>query len=139
MRFSGLLQAELIGILAALGHTDTIVIADAGLPIPQGVHKIDLAVAPGLPSFMQLCSLVAVEFPIEAVTIASEMRGKNQTLFDMLKAEIDHWGTEHKQPVAVKEVAHEELKELTKQAKLIVRSGEFSPYANIVIRAGVAF
>lgn len=139
MRFSGLLQAELIGILAALGHTDMIVIADAGLPIPDTVHKIDLAVAPGLPSFMQLCTVVAAEFPIEAVTIASEMRGKNRSLFDKLTAEIELWCTVHRRPVAIEEVSHEGLKQLTQQAKLIVRTGEFSPYANIVIRAGVAF
>ncbi|MEG0552127.1 MAG: RbsD/FucU domain-containing protein, partial [Carnobacterium sp.] len=43
MKKNGTLNSELDKLLADLGHTDQIVIADAGLPIPAGVKKIDLA------------------------------------------------------------------------------------------------
>jgi D-ribose pyranase len=36
-------------------------------------------------------------------------------------------------------VTHEELKVRTARARVVVRTGEDTPYANIVLRAGVAF
>ena len=51
MKKHGVLNSEITSILASLGHTDTIVIADCGLPIPDGVKRIDLAVEIGKPSF----------------------------------------------------------------------------------------
>jgi D-ribose pyranase len=44
MRKSGVLHARLAAVLTELGHTDLLVVADAGLPIPPGVERIDLAV-----------------------------------------------------------------------------------------------
>ncbi|PIW12307.1 MAG: D-ribose pyranase, partial [Candidatus Infernicultor aquiphilus] len=39
----------------------------------------------------------------------------------------------------VKFISHEELKELSKQARAIIRTGECSPYANIILISGVIF
>ncbi len=51
---TGTLNSEISKVLSDLGHTDTIVIADCGLPVPKGVQKIDLAVRQGLPSFIDV-------------------------------------------------------------------------------------
>lgn len=139
MRFSGLLHAELIGVLAGLGHTDMIVIADAGLPIPAGVAKIDLAIRAGLPSFLEVCDLIAAEMPVEAITIASEMAAKNGALLTELNENIITWGKKQTKEIKVSNISHEDFKALSQKAKLIIRTGEFSPYANMVMHAGVAF
>ena len=55
--------------MADLGHTDTIVISDCGLPVPAGVQKIDLALKPGTPSFMEVVAEVAKNMVIEKVEI----------------------------------------------------------------------
>jgi D-ribose pyranase len=55
MKRYGILNSHISKVLANLGHTDFIVIADAGLPIPDGVKKIDLAVKTGMPSFRFWC------------------------------------------------------------------------------------
>jgi D-ribose pyranase len=47
MKKSGILNAPLSGALAELGHYDTAVICDAGLPIPGTSRRIDLALVPG--------------------------------------------------------------------------------------------
>ncbi|SUB14264.1 D-ribose pyranase [Pantoea agglomerans] len=52
MKKGRLLNAELSHVIARLGHTDTLTIADAGLPIPAGPQRIDLALTPGTPDFM---------------------------------------------------------------------------------------
>ena len=44
MKRYGILNSHISKVLSDLGHTDSIVIADAGLPIPEDVHEIDLAI-----------------------------------------------------------------------------------------------
>ena len=51
MKKSGILHPELARVIASLGHGDGLCIADAGLPVPAGVLRIDLALGPGLPPF----------------------------------------------------------------------------------------
>lgn len=132
MRRHGLLHAELNRVVAAMGHTDTLVIGDAGLPVPPGVPCIDLAVLPGLPSFAAVFEAIYAELAVERVTMASEIHEKNQALVE-LSARLRHDG------VGADEVSHEELKRLSARAVAIVRTGETSPYANVILHAGVTF
>jgi D-ribose pyranase len=41
--------------------------------------------------------------------------------------------------IPLRAVPHRELQEMVKAAKAVVRTGEFTPYANIVLVAGVLF
>ncbi|MET0332372.1 MAG: D-ribose pyranase [Dyella sp.] len=132
MKRNGLLHAELNRVIAAMGHTDTLVIADVGLPIPPGVPCIDLAVLPGLPSFTQLFEAVWAELAVEAVTVASEIHARNPAmvaLSERLKGE----------GVPLTEVAHTQFKQHCAKAYAIVRTGETSPYCNMILHAGVTF
>ena len=74
MKKRGILNHELSDLIARLGHTDTLVIADAGLPVPPGVQRIDLAISGGVPSFMQVAPILE-DLAVELVIIASEQRG----------------------------------------------------------------
>ena len=42
MKRTGILNRHLSAATASLGHTDEVVIADAGLPIPDGPTVVDL-------------------------------------------------------------------------------------------------
>ena len=131
MRRTGLLHAELLEVIARLGHGQTLVISDAGLPIAPGVHRIDLAVRRGLPSFLEVLEAVLEAGVFEAATIATELRSSDPHLADAI---VGHLGE-----AAVEEVLHEELKSLAAEALAVVRTGEYTPYANVVLRAGVPF
>ena len=131
MKKSGILQHELAGVLARLGHTDLLVVADAGLPIPPGVPRIDLAVTGGVPAFLQVLRPILAEIAVEAVVVASEMRTASPALHAELTAVLGD--------IPVREIPHADFKQLTTQARAVVRSGEFTPYANIILVAGVAF
>lgn len=131
MKKHGILQHELAGVIARLGHTDKLVVADAGLPIPPGVPRIDLAVTGGVPSLLQVLRPLLDEIVVESALIASEM----PTASPALHAEI----IELLGPLPVQAVPHEAFKALTRDARAIVRTGEFTPYANILLLAGVAF
>jgi len=127
-----MLHAELNRVIAAMGHTDTLVIGDVGLPVPPGVPCIDLAVLPGTPSFATVFDAVYAELAVERVTMASEIHTKNHAMVE-LSARL------RKDGVGVDEVTHEELKQLSGRTVAVVRTGETSPYANVILHAGVTF
>jgi len=128
MRRTGLLHAELLEVIARLGHGQTLVISDAGLPIAPHVRRIDLAVRPGLPGFLAVLEAVLEAGVFEA---ASELPTCDAQLADAIGAHLGH--------APVDQVPHEELKRLAADAVAVVRTGEFTPYANVVLRAGVPF
>ena len=129
MKRSGPLNSELTKVLSDLGHTDTVVIADCGLPIPDHVKKIDLALTLGTPGFEQVLDVLMDEMVIEKVTIAAEMEEYNQRLAGRMKQEFEQ----------LELIDHEAFKAQTHQAKAVIRTGEASPYANIILHAGVIF
>ncbi|MGN9866829.1 D-ribose pyranase [Bacillus swezeyi] len=131
MKKHGILNSQIAKLLADLGHTDIIVIADAGLPVPPGVPKIDLALKLGTPSFKEVTQLVAEEMAIEKVTAAKEIETANPVQADFLKERFSE------QPIEY--ISHEEFKKATNRAKAVIRTGEATPYANCILHAGVIF
>ncbi|PRS08654.1 D-ribose pyranase [Bacillus atrophaeus] len=131
MKKHGILNSHLAKILADLGHTDKIVITDAGLPVPDSVLKIDLSLKPGIPGFKDVTELLAEEMVVEKVTAASEIKTANPQIANFIENQFK------KQPVEY--LSHEEFKQLTKEAKAIIRTGEVTPYANCILQAGVIF
>jgi len=131
MKKIGILNSEISSILSQLGHTDMIVIADCGLPIPDGVKRIDLALTRGVPTFLQTLETVLVEMQVERAVYASEMTEKSPEVLAQMKQQLEQ--------VELATVPHERFKELTKQAKAIIRTGECTPYANVILQAGVFF
>ncbi|HWL11688.1 MAG TPA: D-ribose pyranase [Ureibacillus sp.] len=129
MKKQGILNRELAGRFAKLGHTDRIVIADCGLPIPDGVPCIDLAYKLGEPSFLTILEVVLEDLVVEAAVVAKEVQTNNEKVAIELESSLSN----------ISYVTHEEFKELTKRAKLIIRTGETTPYANVILQSGVIF
>lgn len=132
MQKGGMLNSAIAKVLADLGHTDTIVIGDCGLPVPAGVQKIDLALKPGTPSFLEVVEEVAKNMVIEKVEIASEMQEKNPVVYDAMKELFpsEEW---------IMDVDHEAFKQATKNAKCVIRTGEITPFANVILHSNVFF
>lgn len=129
MKKNGILNSEISKVLSEMGHTDTIVIADCGLPIPKEVKRIDLALKQGTPSFLQVLEALVADMEIEKVTLAQEIKDFNPELKEVLENKFTDKDY----------VSHEEFKKLTQQAKAVIRSGEATPYANIILHSGVIF
>jgi D-ribose pyranase len=131
MRTSGLQHGRISAIVAAMGHGDRLVIADPGLPVPPGVECVDLAVTAGVPGFLDVLRPIVAELAIESLVLAEELERGNPTLAEEIRASAG------KPPVQT--VAHEEFKRQTARAVAIIRTGEFTPYANVILVGGVAF
>jgi len=128
---SGLLNHRLSDVIARMGHTQRLVIADAGLPIPPGVERIDLAIVPGQPTVIDLLHAIAIELEVEQIIFAEELTRQGTTLAEDASRAFGG--------VPVSSVPHEEFKRLTEGAVAVVRTGECSPYANIMLISGVTF
>ncbi|MFE2962750.1 D-ribose pyranase [Streptomyces sp. NPDC059340] len=129
MKKAGILNRHLSGALAELGHGDGVLVCDAGMPIPTGPRVVDLAFRAGVPSFAEVLDGLLEELVVEGATAAREVRGANPEATALLDARFPTLST----------VSHEELKSLSAGAKLIVRTGEARPYANVLLRCGVFF
>ncbi|WP_121173040.1 D-ribose pyranase [Kushneria sinocarnis] len=135
MKKAGLLNAPLNTLIAELGHTDVIAIADAGLPIPAHVPRIDLAITPGFPDFLGVLDAMLAELCIEGATLAEEITTRNAGLERQLRQRLDRL-TPAITPV---HLAHEHFKARLQEVRGVVRTGECTPYANILLHCGVPF
>jgi D-ribose pyranase len=139
MKKSMLLNSGISSVIASMGHTDSLTIADAGLPVPHAVQKIDLAVSKGIPSFKDVLAAVLDELCIEKVIFAEEIRNANteglEEILDMLAQYESNTGYKP----AMSFIPHEEFKKLTADSKALIRTGEVQPYANMILYSGVTF
>ena len=133
MKRNGILNSEISRVLSYLGHTDCIAIGDCGLPIPDRTERIDLALAFGVPTFIQTLEVVASDMKIEKIILAEEIKEKNQEVLSQIEKLFEG------QNVEIEFVSHVQLKEQTKDCKAVIRTGETTPYANIILQAGCIF
>jgi D-ribose pyranase len=131
MKKTTLLQSDLSYIIATLGHLDTLVIADAGLPVPAETVRIDLALTHGVPGAIQTLKVVLDEMEVEKVILAGEAQDRNPRFLADVQGLLPG--------VPVEFVTHSEFKSRTASARAVVRTGEFSPYANVILVSGVVF
>jgi D-ribose pyranase len=131
MRSGGIVNAQLSRVLSELRHTDLLAISDSGLPVPAGGPEVvDLAVVYGVPSFESVFRAVLAEIVVEAATAAEEIAEANPACWSLLRDSLD---------VDVELVSHEGFKAMTGAARAVVRTGEATPYANVLLRCGVPF
>ncbi len=131
MKKQGILHPELSDLIASMGHTDQLVVADAGLPIPDEVWRIDLAVTQGIPSFLDTVRAILTELEVQEAVVAEEISSKSPELYGQLRELLDD--------IPISTVPHEEFKACACETKGIVRTGEFTPYANVMLISGVVF
>jgi len=114
-----------------LGHTDQIIICDAGFPIPQEVRRIDLALEKGLPSFLDTLRVILKELCVEKIIVEKETKEVSPKRYEEIMQFLPN--------VKVEVISHVEFKERSKNVKAIIRTGEFTPYSNLILIAGVIY
>lgn len=131
MRKTTLLNSNIGTVISNMGHTDMLAIGDCGLPIPRETERIDIALIKGVPTFLDTLKVILEELQIEEVLIASETKEVSPKLYEEIIKVIGE--------VKVTFISHEELKQDLKECKAVVRTGEQTPYANIILKSGVVF
>ena len=131
MKKDGILNESLLRVMGSLGHTDRIVVCDVGLPIDKNVERIDLSVTKGVVKFMDVLAPLLDELVVEKIILAEEIVTKSPAMYREIAALT--------KGIPIELVSHEEFKKLTKATKAIIRTGECTPYTNIILQSGVNF
>ena len=133
MKRAGILNSDISRVLSYMGHTDLICVGDCGLPIPDEVERIDLALKFGVPSFMETLEVVVNDMKVEKIVLAEEIKTQNPKVLAEIEALFAG------QNIEVEYISHVELKALTYDCKAVIRTGETTPYANIILQSGCIF
>jgi len=131
MKEHGILHPQLARIISQMGHGDLLGIADAGLPLPREVERVDLAFAPNEPGLLSVVDTVLTELRVDGYVLAQEANEACPRLVEALAERLPGLEAEW--------MDHEDLKRLAHGARAMVRTGEFTPYANVLLRSGVDF
>ena len=131
MKKIGTLNQPLSSVISGLGHLDTIVVADAGLPIPAETQRIDLALTKDVPGFIETVRVILEEVQVERAIVAEELLTKSPQVYQQLQELILE--------IPIDTIPHIEFKQRTGSARAVVRTGEFTPYANVILVSGVVF
>lgn len=115
MKKQGILNSHISEVLSRMGHTDTIVIGDCGLPIPDGTIRIDLAIKLGNPSFMEVLEAVFQDMAVEKLTLANEIKEFNPNVMSEVLALTNG--------IPAQYMSHEQFKEETKKQKRLFALG----------------
>ena len=130
MKRKGILNKELMTAIMDMGHTDIMIIGDAGVPIARPEQRVDLAVSEDLPTIRQILELVTGEMIYEKVVVAEEQKLYNPVHFKDVSEVCDKCG--------IDTMPHSEFFETyLPKAKYIVRTGSFMPWGNVVLVAGI--
>lgn len=131
MKKGGILNPALAKLLAETGHTDYLVVTDAGLPLPENVTRIDFALKPNVPRFLELLDTVLEEIVVEKIILAEEIKVVSPQMHEEILKRFPN--------ISIEYMPHVLLKDTTKQARGLIRSGEFTPFANVILVAGCAY
>lgn len=137
MKRKGILNADISRVLSYMGHTDLICIGDCGLPIPEETERIDLTVKLGQPSFMDVLKEVGADMKVEKIILVEEIKEENPKILEEIK---NYFAQKPENAnMEVEFVSHTELKRKTKECKAVIRTGETTAYANIILQSGCIF
>ncbi|BFH13077.1 D-ribose pyranase [Paenibacillus melissococcoides] len=128
MKKGGVLHPQLNRILAETGHTDMLTICDRGFPVPLGVERVDLALTDDLPGVTDALRAIAGEFVIDCLIITEEMQAFSPERVALLK--------ELMPDVRWKVLPHVRFKQLCRESRAVIRTGDTTPYANLIIVSG---
>lgn len=131
MKKSAVINGDISRVIAQMGHFDLLSIGDAGMPVPLGVEKIDLAVTNGVPSFLDVLDNVLEELEVQKIYLAEEIKEANPSILKSIEKRFSNTPIEF--------IQHSVMKEKLNDTHAFIRTGEMTPYANILLESGVTF
>ncbi|KAF0340390.1 D-ribose pyranase [Pediococcus acidilactici] len=131
MKKTKVINSDISRVIAQMGHFDKLSIGDAGMPVPAGTKKIDLAVDNGIPSFTQVLLNVLEELEVQRIYLAEEIKTENPKMLESIQEIMPN--------VPVTFIPHSEMKQDLNNCRAFIRTGEMTPYSNIILESGVVF
>ena len=131
MKRNGIINSDISKVLSYMRHTDLICISDLGLPCPNNIKAIDLSLKLGYPSFLDVLSEIIKDMKIERIILAEEIKNNNKEVYNKILNMFEN--------ISIEYVSHNDFKQKTFDCKAIIRTGEATPYANIILQSACIF
>jgi D-ribose pyranase len=128
MKKTGILNAPISTVVAHLEHSDMLTVGDAGLPVPSTTQRIDLALKPGIPGFLETLEVVLVEMFVEKAYVSEDILTVSPHIYAGIQELLGD--------IPIEPLQHTEFKKLTGSTKAVIRTAEFTPFANVILVAG---
>jgi len=125
---TGILNPAINSLLSRVRHTNTLVIADRGLPYWPQIETIDISLVDGIPTVLDVLRAIRANFVVGQFYMAEEFRERNSSaVVEALEAVIA--GT----PLLFE--PHAEFKRRIPSAIGLIRTADTTPYANIILES----
>lgn len=131
MKKTKVINSNISRVIADMGHFDLLSIGDVGMPVPNNIEKIDLAVTKNLPSFIDVLNNVLDELEVQKIYLAEEIKYKNANQLSLIKKTLPN--------VKIEFIKHDDMKKKLTETKAFIRTGEMTPYSNVILESGVTF
>ncbi len=129
MKEGGLINSQIDSAINRQGHMDLMMVVDAGFPVPDEVELIDVALSEGVPGVLDVLAELRKYHSVEKLVFAKETVDHNPTYFGKASSVFG-------EGVEVEVIPHTELKERSQRAKTIIRTGDFTAWANVILVSG---
>jgi len=122
----GILNPQINSLLSRVRHTNTLVIADRGFPFWPQIETVDLSLVDDIPTVLQVLAAIRSNFTIGAAFMAREFEENNsrETRDDF---ELALHG------ISLTREPHEDFKNRVPNAIGLIRSGDTTQYANMIL------
>lgn len=128
MRADRIIHPEMAKALAQCGHTDIILVTDAGFPIPADAYRIDLGFYANQADVLDILRALRQEIFVEEVSFAVEVKSHHPVLYNQVQEIFTGSGA------VFKGTTHEALVEdIAPKAKVVIRSGSMNAWANFAL------
>ena len=126
---SGILNPQVLSLLARVRHTNSLVIADRGFPSWPGMEIIDLSLVDDVPTVLQVLRALQPNFEIARAFMAEEFPASNPPA---CRSAIEQalGGA----PVLFE--PHDAFKKRVPGAVGLIRTGDTLQYANMILVSG---
>ena len=129
MQEIGLLNRELARFVSQQGHHDLLMVVDAGFAIPKGLDVVDLSLTINVPTVPEVLAVLRDYYSVEKLILARETRDVSPSLYKIMINSFE-------ENMNIELIDHLALKEKSKQVKLVIRTGDFTAYGNIILVSG---
>ena len=125
---SGILNPHILQLIARIRHTNTLVIADWAFPFWPQIETVDISLTHGIPTVLDVLDLLTPVFKIGRIWQAEEFLANNtqETVTRFRKSFGD---------IPVTREAHVEFKKRVPLAIGLIRTGDPTPYGNIILES----
>ena len=129
MKEIGIVNRELARVLSEQGHGDMLMVVDAGFAIPKNADVVDISLTENCPMLIDTLKELKKFFSVEKLIFANDTKDVSPTLFNNIKKLFG-------KSVPVEMVTHPQIKEMSHKVKAVIRTGDFTAYANVILVSG---